>query len=272
MLDGGSVFAGYAGKRVSASHRVIAHGGFLGGGTSGGFLLGLFLSQETVFLVGAENLVLIVYVLHITLVGIEVPGTDSQQAVTERTGLKINEPGRIEGGASVAGLKVQVRAGRTAGGAAQADDIAGTHPVSRFHIALGQMAVEGLQSIGMTDHHQIAVTAHIVRDAHTAVEGRGNGRSGGIREVDTLVPAAVTVTVLGARFHHVGAHIGIQSVHYPKGETVRNGVRLFFIGVHGAGVPVLRKSTVGRHHAGVFHKPVGAVVVQHHLHGGIARV
>ena len=165
-----------------------------------------------------------------------------------------------------------MRTGGTAGGAAQADDIAGTHPVSRFHIALGQVAVEGFQAIGMTDHHQVAVATHIVRDAHPAVEGHGNGRSGRIREVNSLMPAAVTVTVLGARFDHVGAHIGIQGVHYPQGETVRNGIRLFFIGVHGAGIPVLRKSTVGRHHAGVFHIPIGAVVVQHHLHGGVARV
>ena len=251
---------------------MIAHGGSLCGSAGGGFLLGLFLGQQAVFLVGAENLVLVVYVLHIALVGIEIPGTDFQEAVPQRPRLKVDEPGGVESGAPVAGFKMQVGAGGTAGRAAQADDIPGAHPFSRFHVAFGQVAIEGFQAVGVAYHHQVAVTSHIVRYAHAAVKCHGNGRSRRIRKINALVPAAMTVAEQGARFNHVGAYIGVQGIYYPQGEAVRNGVRLFLIGIYGTGIPVLRKHVFRSYGTGVFHITVGAVVVQHYLHGGVTGV
>ena len=190
----------------------------------------------------------------------------------ERAGFEVNEPGRVEGGTLVAGFEVQVRAGRAAGGTAQADDIAGADPVSGLYVAFGQMAVVSLKTVGMANHHQITIASYIVRDAHAAVKGGRDGRAGRIRQIDALMPAAMAVTVLRTRLYHIGAHIGIQGIYNPQGETVRDGDRLLFIGIHGAGIPEFRKDAVGRHHAGVFHIAVGAVVVQHHLHGRVTRI
>ena len=161
-LDGGAVFAGDAVEGIAAADRMVTHGGSLCGGTGGGFLLGLFFGQQTVFLVGAENLVLVVYVLDIPLVGIEVPGADFQEPVTQSAGFKVNEPGGIKGGTAVARLEMQVRTGGTAGGAAQADDVSGVHPVPGLHISLGKVTVEGLQAVGVADDHQVAVSAHVI--------------------------------------------------------------------------------------------------------------
>ena len=170
---------------------------------------------------------------------------------------------------------MQVRAGGTAGGAAQADDVSGAHPVPCFHVPAGQMAVKSLQAVGMANHHQVAVSAHIGRYPHLAVKRGGNRRSGRIRKVYALVPAAAAVAEKGTGIRHVGAHIGVQRIHHPDGKAVRNGVRVFAVGIHGFLVPVFREDTVRRVKGRVFHVAVGSVVVQHHLDGripGIQRI
>ena len=131
-------------------------------GTSGRFFFGLFLGQEAVFLVGAEDFIFIVHILHIALVGIEIPAAHFQKAVPEVSFLKVDNPGRVKCGAPVAGFKMQVRARGTAGRAAQADDVARAYPVAGVHFPFGQMAIESFQPVGVTDHYQIAVAAHIV--------------------------------------------------------------------------------------------------------------
>ena len=187
-------------------------------------------------------------------------------------GLEVDEPGGIEGRPPVTGLEMQVRSGGSAGRAAQADDVTGAYPVAGLDIPAGQVAVEGLQPIGMADDHQVAVAAHIIGDADLAVKGGSHRRSGGIGEVDTLVPAAVPVAEERARMGLVRAVVAVQGVHNPEAEAVGQGRRLLAVGIHGARVPALGKYTVLHHGGRIFHETVGAVAVEHDFHGRIAGI
>jgi hypothetical protein len=71
---------------------------------------------------------------------------------------------------------------------------------------------------------------------------------------------------------HVRAHIGIQGIHHPDGEAVRNGIRLVPVGIHGAGVPALGEHAVGGYQARVLHISVSAVAIQDNLDTGIAGI
>ena len=185
--------------------------------------------------------------------------------------LEVDEPGGVEGVALVAGLEVQVRTAGTAGGAAQADDVAGVHPVAGFLVAAGQVAVEGLQAVRVPDDDEVAVAAHIVGHADLAVKGGIHRRAGGVGQVDALVPAAVPVAELGEHAGLVRAAVGVQRVHDPQGEAVRKGL-LVVVGVHAPGVPVLREDLVVLEGLGVLDIAVGAVVEQDHLDRGIRGV
>ena len=95
----------------------------------------LLLGRNSLFLVRAENLILVVNALDIALIGIEVPGANLQKAVTQRTVFKINEPRRIKRGAVIPCLKVKVGAGGASGRASKADDISSVDSVPRLDVS-----------------------------------------------------------------------------------------------------------------------------------------
>ena len=167
---------------------------------------------------------------------------------------------------------MEVRAGGPAGGSAQADDVSGAHPVSGLYIPAGEMGVEGLQAVGMADDHQVAIAAHIGRYPHLSVKRGGNRRAGRIGQVYSLMPTTVTVAEEGTGMRHMGAHIGVQRIHHPQRETVRNGIRIFAVRIDGSLVPKLRENTVLCMHGRILHIAVGTIVVEHHLDGGVSGI
>ena len=120
---------------------------------------------------------------------------------------------------------MQVRSGGASGRAAQADDIAGTYPVSGADFGLREMRIESFQAIGVPEHHQVAVTAHVVRDADLSVKGGSDGRSRRKGKVNALVPATVPIPEEGARRSFIRAAVRVQGIYYPDGELVREGIR-----------------------------------------------
>ena len=156
------ILAGDSREGVARAHGVVAHCGSLCRGTRLSLFLCLLFGKDAVFLIGTENLVLVVHFLHIALVGIEIPVANLEKTVAECSRLKIYEPCGVKSRALVPGLKMQVRARRTPCRAAKADDISGAYPVPGIDIPSGKMRIEGLEAVCVAYYHQVSITANVV--------------------------------------------------------------------------------------------------------------
>ena len=76
--------------------------------------------------------------------------------------LEIDKPLWVECETAVPRLEMQMRSCRTSRGTAQTDGLSCSHPVARGNQTLGQMRIESLQTIVVTDDHQIAIASVIL--------------------------------------------------------------------------------------------------------------
>ena len=81
---------------------------------------------------------------------------------TQVARFKIDQPLRVESVSLVPRFEMQMRTGRAAGGAAQANDLSGPYPVSRLYVPAGKMAVEGLQAVFVPDNNQVAIAPMVL--------------------------------------------------------------------------------------------------------------
>ena len=105
---------------------------------------------------------------------------------------------RVEGYAAQTRLEMEMRACASSGVAAQTDGLAGAHLLVLADELLGEVAVDGLKAIGMTDDDIVAVAVGFVaHDAHLAGEGGTDGVADIYFDVQAFVhtaPAATEVT------------------------------------------------------------------------------
>ena len=93
--------------------------------------------------------------------------------IPDVAGREIDNQFRIDGVAQIARLKMQVRAGGAAGVASQADRFAAIDAHVFVHQDLGQVCIDGLQSVVVAYNHIVPVSAcFVVNDAHLSSKGR----------------------------------------------------------------------------------------------------
>ena len=117
---------------------------------------------------------------------------------------------------------MQVRSRAAAGAAAQADRVTRHHQVVLHDQALRKVAVVGLQSVGMPDHHQVAIAARCLAAAHIAhhpVEGAAQRVADTQRNIDTIVRTAPAVLEGRTPASHIRCHemmrgIDQQQIHF----------------------------------------------------------
>ena len=107
-------------------------------------------------------LCLIIKILLIIAVQAEVLLLEDKKAVTEISGLEIDEPLRIESESLISCLEMKMWSCRTSGRAAKTDNITSIHPVSFLNHSLGKMTMESLDSVLVSDNHHITVSAKIL--------------------------------------------------------------------------------------------------------------
>ena len=75
---------------------------------------------------------------------------------------KVKEQCRVNGFTEQSGFKMQVRTERTPGISAESNGLTGTDFVVYAYQLLGEVAVDGFQSVGVTQKYIVAITAGIV--------------------------------------------------------------------------------------------------------------
>lgn len=89
---------------------------------------------------------------------------------------EIEEDGGIQGYTAEAGLKMKVRARGASRITTQANGLSGTHGLVLSHQLLGEMTVDGLQSVVVAYHDIFAIAISLVAYyAHLAAEGSADG-------------------------------------------------------------------------------------------------
>src|SRR5712671_3824884 len=102
---------------------------------------------------------------------------------------QLQEPSGIQISALPADGDVEMGTGGSSRAAAQADGLAPLHAVALLHFELGQMQVEGEQSLAVVEHDKIALKIERPSQQDRALVHGGDGRSAGDAEVEAQVRA-----------------------------------------------------------------------------------
>ena len=138
MLYGGAVHQGYFLQCVASLYLIVD--------------LACLLAERTLLddaLVGLENR----RPVALGTADAEIGLVEVQPASADRVGLEVQYPFRIEGFVLDPHFKVQVRTRRASGAAAQTYDVASLYHLQWFDKNLGQVPVDGLQTILVPQHN-----------------------------------------------------------------------------------------------------------------------
>ena len=147
----------------------------------------------------------------------------------------------IDGIAHVSRLEVQVWACAAAGVAAQCDGSAGLHVLAGLDQKARQVAIDGLEAIGVAhDHVEAIASALKAGEAHTAGECGTHGVADGGAQVDTLVGAAELGAVAVRRGDHttLDGHAEVAHVDALGAGHVAVFVRIDQVALPALGVDV----------------------------------
>ena len=147
---------------------------------------------------------------------------------------KVEDSGRVDGVAHITGFEVEVRACGAAGVAAEGDRVAGFDHLVGLNEEAGEMAIDGFEAVGVSEHDVVAVAAALEsRQAHLAVECGAHGIAHPQVEVHTLMhapkPRAVAIGRIDAaghrhvifahvddgRLRHVGVAVAVYILAFP---------------------------------------------------------
>ena len=126
--------------------------------------------------------------------------------------VEIHQPVGVDVLSQITDFKVQVRAVRASGVAAESDDVTGVDHLSGVDEPAGKVGVVGLQAVVVADDDEVAIAAGVTAfgDAHLAVPGGGHRRAGGVAQIHAAVHAAVTPAVVGRLSEVGGMMVSIQ--------------------------------------------------------------
>lgn len=160
VVDGGAVEHGYAFEGVAAFDFVV-HFSF-------------FAPHRTFFddaFVGFENGMFFAF----RPADAEVGFVEMQTASSEGVVREIQYPFGVERLVLETHFEVQVRTRGAACAAAETYDFAGFDVLSRFDEDFGHVSVDGLESVAVPYHDEVAVAAHVPSDAYNAREAGPDG-------------------------------------------------------------------------------------------------
>ena len=144
---------------------------------------------------------LVLEVLGVVAVDVEIFLFQDEESVAQLAGLEINEPLGVEGEPVIPGLEMEMRTRGASCGAAQSYHISGIHPVTRFHIALGQVAMECLDAVFMSYDYKVAEASEISGHTHTTIEHCIDRVAGLERYVHPLMAPSSARTEFAAGMH-----------------------------------------------------------------------
>lgn len=130
-------------------------------------------------------------------IGLTVVATTVEDIVVARDILvaEVEHQGRVEGYATQTRLEVEVGTCASACIAAQSDGLAGAHLLVLTDELLGEMTVDGLQTIGMTDDNIVAVASGFVaHNTHLTGKGGTDGVADIYFDVQAFVHTAPATT------------------------------------------------------------------------------
>ena len=104
----------------------------------------------------------------------EVVFLQAEHIGADCTAREVKDALRVKGATLVAGLKVEVGAGAAAGAAAKTDNFSSPDRFASLYKQFGKMTVVGLQTVGVAQDNQIAVTSGAIAGGYAdhAVKSR----------------------------------------------------------------------------------------------------